>query len=620
MRVVAWHNAHPLARRITATQVHSIGEVVLPFASRQPGPVAGPAAPTPPAAPALDDLLDPAQQPSASLLPTTPDPQPAGQASDATALAAADEAFSEDSFETVGDHADAQDTDGADAEMAAAMAEAAGLPAAGLPAAELPAAQPAPASIAQAGPAPAAEPGQGGPAEAPRPAGNAALAAAAARHAAADRPAIAHDQPALLAGWRRHLQALGQRLGLRPPAWPRLRATFSNDFIWPLRPGTVARWARRHGALRALAPDDWPRRVVDTDPLLQAAARQKGLPHAVSLHLLTAAIGVGDRRIRVLMDADGAVIGPRAYSRERVASASLAVMLILGGGWGLLRPDAQDPAQALAGEPAGEPAGAHAGKPAREPAHEPGQAAAQSALAASASEDAAAGTDPAAALAAGSAATAAAAAAATAAAADDRAAGAGAGPHDPASPAGPAATAAHDASADETDRSLAARPGTAPHRVAQPAAGELSAAAEAHTATADTRPAPGVDAPSPPTPATPLGRVRPPLSVDEKADARAQANALRAPPAGAPIGPTGPQPVYAVVSRPTRERYAAAANLALMRASSMRLPPPLPAHNELMQNQGVWRAAWWPFTSLADAERARVMLAARGLKVEVVEL
>ena len=33
LRVVAWHNRHPLARRITANQVHSIGEVVLPFAS-----------------------------------------------------------------------------------------------------------------------------------------------------------------------------------------------------------------------------------------------------------------------------------------------------------------------------------------------------------------------------------------------------------------------------------------------------------------------------------------------------------------------------------------------------------------------------------------------------------
>lgn len=41
-RVVAWHNRHPLALRITAAQVHSLGQVVLPFASdasdtREPG-------------------------------------------------------------------------------------------------------------------------------------------------------------------------------------------------------------------------------------------------------------------------------------------------------------------------------------------------------------------------------------------------------------------------------------------------------------------------------------------------------------------------------------------------------------------------------------------------------
>jgi hypothetical protein len=56
-----------------------------------------------------------------------------------------------------------------------------------------------------------------------------------------------------------------------------------------------------------------------------------------------------------------------------------------------------------------------------------------------------------------------------------------------------------------------------------------------------------------------------------------------------------------------------------MRRAGSRLPPPAPDHSELMQNQGEWRAAWWPFASLADAERARVMLAGRGLHAEVVE-
>jgi hypothetical protein len=35
-RVAAWHNRHPLARRITAAQVHSIGYVALPFSAGAP--------------------------------------------------------------------------------------------------------------------------------------------------------------------------------------------------------------------------------------------------------------------------------------------------------------------------------------------------------------------------------------------------------------------------------------------------------------------------------------------------------------------------------------------------------------------------------------------------------
>ena len=34
-RVVAWHNRHPLARRITAAQVRHVGLVLLPFALRR---------------------------------------------------------------------------------------------------------------------------------------------------------------------------------------------------------------------------------------------------------------------------------------------------------------------------------------------------------------------------------------------------------------------------------------------------------------------------------------------------------------------------------------------------------------------------------------------------------
>ena len=66
-------------------------------------------------------------------------------------------------------------------------------------------------------------------------------------------------------------------------------------------------------------------------------------------------------------------------------------------------------------------------------------------------------------------------------------------------------------------------------------------------------------------------------------------------------------------------RAAAAGSLVLMQSAATRLSGPAPAHGELLQSQGQWRAAWWPFASLVDAERARVLLAGRGLKAEVIE-
>ena len=77
--------------------------------------------------------------------------------------------------------------------------------------------------------------------------------------------------------------------------------------------------------------------------------------------------------------------------------------------------------------------------------------------------------------------------------------------------------------------------------------------------------------------------------------------------------------VYAVVTPPNLRRETANTGLAAMRRASGRLTAPVPEHTELMQDQGRWRAAWWPFASLADAERARVLLAGKGIKAEVVE-
>jgi len=59
--------------------------------------------------------------------------------------------------------------------------------------------------------------------------------------------------------------------------------------------------------------------------------------------------------------------------------------------------------------------------------------------------------------------------------------------------------------------------------------------------------------------------------------------------------------------------------LTLMRNARGQLLPPVPEHLEVLPIGNQWRAAWWPFTSLADAERVRVLLIGRGIRAEVVE-
>ena len=280
-----------------------------------------------------------------------------------------------------------------------------------------------------------------------------------------------------------------------------------------------------------VAPGDWPQRCIAPDRARLARLRQKGLVHDLPLHVLTAAIGVGDRRIRVLLAADGSIIGPRAYQRARVGSASLLLALgLLGAGWSLrpLQSPADDGAALLM--------------------------AAQRAAAASA-----------------------AASAAPAASAPDGAASATALAH--------AASSAH---ADAADAAASAAPPT-----------ELAAADAAAS--------------------QPQASIRPELSDEQRYAARVEAARLRGEPAPAPPPELLPGPVYAVVSPPSRQRDAAAGSLVLMQATAARLNGGVPEHGELLESQGQWRAAWWPFASLVDAERARVLLAGRGLKAEVIE-
>jgi hypothetical protein len=593
-RVVAWHNRHPLAQRIDASQVHSIGEVLLPFASAQPWGGTPPAAPPAqaPAAPAHGPTLAEAlAQRNARHAPTpahgmdglevqsilpdddvalfdtpvAPAPPHAAPADIDLALDAPPPESAPESADDATPDADDGETalvipllDGDDAPADAAAADAA---------AEAGPTEAEGAAEATEGPGPAAAeaahdagppPGAAAPDALPvvtdavyppphGPVPAADLARAVERHArVADaggtESSADHTLPAAPIGrWRRLVAALRRVVTGRQPGLPPLRAAFSRDFIWPLRPSQVARWAQRHGAPNGLAPADWPRRTVETDRSRLAALRQKGLAHDLPLHVLTAAVGVGDRRMRVLVGADGSVLGPRAYSRTRVGSLGVVLAIgLVGMGWSLR------PLHGLPGDDDG--------------------AATLAAVSASA-----ASTPPAA-------------------------------PPAAASEAAVAAASAPDEAASATALAQAA---SAPDDAASATPAEAATAVAAAAAS---------DAAS-----QPQANIRPGLSDEEKYAARVEAARLRGEPVPAPPATLLPGPVYAVVGPASRQRAAAAGSLAQMKSAASRLDGPAPEHGELVENQGQWRAAWWPFTSLVDAERARVLLAGRGIKAEVVE-
>lgn len=290
-RVVAWHNRHPLATRITADQVHSVGVVSLPFA------VPGAEVQPPPAPPA-----EPAPAPEVAVAAP---PEPAVEAPAAPGDADVELAIETD---------DPGDPDLADAPT---LVE--------------------PRADAQEGPADA---GLVAPTEAPadsptvlaadRPTAEASTDAPPASDQAADPP-VAEAAPATIAilpvltrswhpltWWRRWRGDDPQRLAL-----------FTEDFIAPLSPRRVARWAAAHGQGTPPLAAGAPRRRVVTDA--QRATAGQGAPE-VELHVITAAVGVGDQRLRLLLAPGprGAVLGPRHWSRARLAVAgSLMAALVL---------------------------------------------------------------------------------------------------------------------------------------------------------------------------------------------------------------------------------------------------------------------------------------------------
>ena len=499
-RVVAWHNRHPLARRITAAQVQGIGTVAVPFFT--PDDTAPSVAPGPGQLAAA--AIGQAQASAAASLAHGPETEAEGVSLRERAAARAKQAAERTAGTGDGDGDDTLVADPA---------------------------QPAGAAVPDA--APTLTP-----------------AAVAAAGAAAAKPG-------------------------------RLRAAFIEDFIAPISRRAAARFIARHGVALAAPPAGEPVREV-------AVAKASPGEAVVLLYAGTAAIEDGTRRVRVLLapGATGPVLGPRLYDRRLIAALCVTLLSVAAAAGLALRPVAQAPA---------EPAAMAAAMSAPAPAPAPASALPAPAPAATPHEPPAAVAAP----------------------APAPLASAAPVPEVP-TPAAATAHATPPVHAKEHARPPASAPAApAPRRDRRPPLDDAAKAA-ARQAVADLRaslpPAP-VHAATPaqahasgPAPAPPVA----PATASKQATLPAAAHA-------APAVPAAGQPLFALTSRVLRteaesEQLATAARALLAQPAGKAKP----LHVELMAAGADWRVVAWPFSSAAEAERARALLASRGLRVQVV--
>ncbi len=152
-----------------------------------------------------------------------------------------------------------------------------------------------------------------------------------------------------------------------PPELPldrrTLQADFSEDFIDPLTPRQVARFALRAGRALVRPPSDGPLRQVRADGAHPGSA-------TVPVYLLTAVIETGTHKSRVLLGAgDSAeVLGRRIFSTPRLAAVGATLALLAGVALGVFSPSAPEPVVMAAAAVAPAPAPAPTSAPASAPA------------------------------------------------------------------------------------------------------------------------------------------------------------------------------------------------------------------------------------------------------------
>lgn len=145
------------------------------------------------------------------------------------------------------------------------------------------------------------------------------------RAKATQQPPIADQTPATLEPSRPEgVTSLRERRNTARPA-------FDEDFIAPIRPGQIARFAARYGAEHDPFEGSAPTRYVP--PAQQPASSASPVS---SRYLRTVAIELPDRRVRLLVSASRwrrpVLLGPRLWSRPRcLAGASLIASLLLLG-------------------------------------------------------------------------------------------------------------------------------------------------------------------------------------------------------------------------------------------------------------------------------------------------
>jgi hypothetical protein len=455
--------------------------------------------------------------------------------------------------------------------------------------------------------------------------------------------ALPYGQP-LVAGQAWWQAWLAKCRAALPGLGPSLAPAFTEDFIAPIALRRVARWAARHGRVLVQAPGDAPVRDV---PLASEVQGQ-----ASTVYVLSAAVDLGTLRTRVLVGAhkgfgtSAAVLGPRLWSGARW-SASAAAVFVLGLGLAALG-WRQTLTAGFAGAPKLPMLQAQViTEKAADAGTELGQAASAPALtqssawaASMAASDAASNGKPVSAAVSTHTIT----ASTTKPAAPPVASGAA--PGGPAAPALPAKPPVPDA---------------APTPLAPPTSPSLPAPAAPVLA-------------SVPAPAQPqLGRVELPtwgglISEEAKATARAQkrrqgndqalaAASTAAPTASAPAaataaagGPTNvalrtvaqtatsaPAPVpataraagrpavFALTTRPLRTRAEAeqvmAAMGALLRTAAAihKLDAGAKTQTDIVPEGEDWRVVGMPYAKRDDAEQARKLLVARGIRVDVVD-